>query len=569
MKTLKYTIWLMISLVIVMLLACGGGSSSSGSTPLSAGNIGISSDENVNIENYNRTVENYVDAVKGMMNEYENALSAVSAGYTKKVTVETISTEEAYAYQDHLIKAVPYMAKTMLYSRDLIRLENAIPSISQGAQKRVAFTTVLGLGSLALLGYKALTAGEKAINKINDKGLETIDNITLNSPEHKSVTKILKLDEDASIEEMKDAYNKLSLNDKTIANRDINTEMLGTENSKDRVKEGVVETAPEIAEIGVNLAVDASQAATGGFFDKVFSTFGVGEKASAILDFVLSYYGLDPTSIIKGSLAQTDKKTVSATFPNVNVPDTENPETAVETLNSVASGDFDNLTSEGLEMLSYIILEDMLDGLNVTKNADGSISGQIPESAFLINIKDVKNGDRLQVLNYEDFVLLLTIAENYPEFFDNLDTNNLTNNGITLELNPLNSEEEEEPSNTSSLYTKPTQAQCVSAGGDWNSIDECQVDWNEAMNICEMPSIEMWRDVVTGCGGVIGNITENENNDAYEQCYKELGLGKAAYWSSSTDATNSEDAWVVNLRNGYDFTHYKTYSHAYHVRCVK
>ena len=138
------------------------------------------------------------------------------------------------------------------------------------------------------------------------------------------------------------------------------------------------------------------------------------------------------------------------------------------------------------------------------------------------------------------------------------------------EIEDSSSDENDGDSATTSLaYYKPTQAACESAGGDWhNDIDECQVDWNEGMSICEMPSIEMWRDVIAGCGGILNEITINEENDTYEQCIKDSVGHAGAYWSSSTDTANTADAWIANLRNGHDFTYYKTYRHAYLVRCV-
>ena len=130
--------------------------------------------------------------------------------------------------------------------------------------------------------------------------------------------------------------------------------------------------------------------------------------------------------------------------------------------------------------------------------------------------------------------------------------------------------ETDDDSDTTSLsYYKPTQAACESAGGEWDIIDECMADWNEAVSICEIPSIDMWTDIITGCGAVLNDTVANSDNNVYEQCYKDLGYTKAAYWSSSTDEDNVDDAWIANLRNGYTFTYYKDYRYAYMVRCVR
>lgn len=128
--------------------------------------------------------------------------------------------------------------------------------------------------------------------------------------------------------------------------------------------------------------------------------------------------------------------------------------------------------------------------------------------------------------------------------------------------------EEDDPDNASSIYFKPTQAACESAGGSWNmNTDECQASWYEAEKICELPTKEMWEAVITGCGGVLNEGSINIDNDAYQQCYKDLGYKGA--WSSTTYSYELDSAWGVYFFSGTVGEYYKTMDYVTYVRCVR
>ncbi len=122
-----------------------------------------------------------------------------------------------------------------------------------------------------------------------------------------------------------------------------------------------------------------------------------------------------------------------------------------------------------------------------------------------------------------------------------------------------------------SLYYVPTQTVCESGGGTWvhyiNRKDECRADWDKASSICEMPSIEIWRNIITGCGGIIDETAANRENDTYQQCYKDLGyLNYSPYWSS-TSIEDTTKAWFVNFSVGYHNWTWKKNTNF--VRCIR
>jgi hypothetical protein len=105
--------------------------------------------------------------------------------------------------------------------------------------------------------------------------------------------------------------------------------------------------------------------------------------------------------------------------------------------------------------------------------------------------------------------------------------------------------------------------------------------WKKAKEICRakggrLPSIEELRKVVTDCGGTIttygdknwDSLTDkNKANKSYQSCYKAKGFTSYTYWSSTTVASDSSDAWLVYFYYGSDYWRDKT--HEYYVRCVR
>jgi hypothetical protein len=105
-----------------------------------------------------------------------------------------------------------------------------------------------------------------------------------------------------------------------------------------------------------------------------------------------------------------------------------------------------------------------------------------------------------------------------------------------------------------------------------------KVTWKKAKEICRakggrLPTIEELRKVVMDCGGILNNdffgddAQKNRDNSSYQSCYKAKGFTSNVYWSSTTNASDSSNAWLVYFNDGYDYQYDKTYER--YVRCVR
>jgi len=110
-----------------------------------------------------------------------------------------------------------------------------------------------------------------------------------------------------------------------------------------------------------------------------------------------------------------------------------------------------------------------------------------------------------------------------------------------------------------------------SSGSKWFSPTKKNVSWKKAKQICRdnggrLPTIEELREVVRDCGGIIDAYSENTNNSSYQSCYKRKGFTSYYYWSSTTSASDSSDAWNVHFYGGNGFRNGK--GDEDRVRCV-
>ncbi len=104
-------------------------------------------------------------------------------------------------------------------------------------------------------------------------------------------------------------------------------------------------------------------------------------------------------------------------------------------------------------------------------------------------------------------------------------------------------------------WVKPTRSVCTSNGGKFVK-GICSVDWQNAKNICQasgarLPTIDELRKVITSCGGVVNESSNNINDPDYQSCYQRRGFrDKDWYWSSTEYNNNSSSAWGVNFNGG-------------------
>ncbi|MDD2830417.1 MAG: hypothetical protein PHW18_12655, partial [Sulfuricurvum sp.] len=134
--------------------------------------------------------------------------------------------------------------------------------------------------------------------------------------------------------------------------------------------------------------------------------------------------------------------------------------------------------------------------------------------------------------------------------------------------------ESETPTNLQEYWHDVSEYECTNGGGEM--IDGvCMANWDKAGQICSslggrLPTIDELRNVVTECGGVVGDHENNKNNQAYQSCYKNKGFSSSAssYLSSSPGGLflGSSNAWHMDFLYGNDIAHHKSLS--YFVRCV-
>ena len=124
-------------------------------------------------------------------------------------------------------------------------------------------------------------------------------------------------------------------------------------------------------------------------------------------------------------------------------------------------------------------------------------------------------------------------------------------------------------------WITPAQSVCENSGGrygEYENINVCQANWENAKTICSasgdaLPTIETLSTIVTDCGGVINDYDNNLNNESYQACYREKGFTSDGYWSSTSGASDSSNAWIVHFDDGDVGRNSKT--DEYSVRCVR
>ena len=114
---------------------------------------------------------------------------------------------------------------------------------------------------------------------------------------------------------------------------------------------------------------------------------------------------------------------------------------------------------------------------------------------------------------------------------------------------------------STSKWLKPSSSVCKANGGKMlNGV--CTAHWENSKKICSasggsLPSIDDLRKVVTDCGGVIDDYTNNINNSNYQSCYKQRGFTSSFYWSSTEE--DSSSAWGVFFNDSLGNWGSKTY----------
>jgi len=135
--------------------------------------------------------------------------------------------------------------------------------------------------------------------------------------------------------------------------------------------------------------------------------------------------------------------------------------------------------------------------------------------------------------------------------------------------------------NSTSKWITPKNRVCRSNGGEINKHGACKANWKNANKICSasggrLPTRSELNEVIIDCGGTLttdvdkdwDSLTDkNVANKSYQSCYKKKGFTPNYYWSATTFASDSSNAWLVNFGNGNDRWGSKTAE--LYVRCVR
>ncbi|MDD2830415.1 MAG: DUF1566 domain-containing protein [Sulfuricurvum sp.] len=114
------------------------------------------------------------------------------------------------------------------------------------------------------------------------------------------------------------------------------------------------------------------------------------------------------------------------------------------------------------------------------------------------------------------------------------------------------------------------QKNCTLNGGEISTNGVCKANWKDATAICasleaKLPTIEQLVDVEVNCGA---SLHDNEDNQAYQSCYKKKGFSSwSYYWSSSPYAADSNLVLRVYFKDGDVYAHSKELSGYF--RCVR
>ncbi len=120
----------------------------------------------------------------------------------------------------------------------------------------------------------------------------------------------------------------------------------------------------------------------------------------------------------------------------------------------------------------------------------------------------------------------------------------------------------------------------------WEKETQEDMIWYEAMSYAEnlrldgyddwrLPTIEELAEVVRFCGGISGVEDynwgdvwdKNAANENYQSNYKTKGFASFFYWSSTTNADYTSDAWNVDFGGGIQY--FRNKFSANYVRCVR
>lgn len=125
------------------------------------------------------------------------------------------------------------------------------------------------------------------------------------------------------------------------------------------------------------------------------------------------------------------------------------------------------------------------------------------------------------------------------------------------------------------VWIDPEKSVCIKKGGKVDGNGFCFATWREAQQVClssggVLPSINMLKEVVLDCNGVLDNVDEEESRSETLACYKGKGFLLNRYWSETSYDASS--AWGIHFGDGekYMYKYGKSsYGSPLYFRCEK
>ncbi len=121
-------------------------------------------------------------------------------------------------------------------------------------------------------------------------------------------------------------------------------------------------------------------------------------------------------------------------------------------------------------------------------------------------------------------------------------------------------------------WINPSEDICVKNGGRILSTKECQAKWSDANEICKvsksrLPDANELYSIVEECGGKNKTSIENLTNKAYFNCFVKRGFKPNAYWTSTQDEEEKDNAYSITFLYGTKTSKEKNKPIPFH--CIK
>jgi len=402
-------------------------------TPVTAGDVEIPSDEPALIQTYNEVVWDYTVSLQDLMEDNYDLLDIASNGFTETIDSYQMSDTEMDQFSDTMDQMLPDMALTLLYSYDLSKLEANLSKDS--VVQKSLHTARYRQPRLLISGSLAIAGAALTIKSLYDYGFESyekqfkiaedvIQNTSPGSKEHRRINSELGLDEDTPKDEtfrnfkQESFFRKNRLSKAVIQANSIEGDDTATEKRRNTIKN----TANEGGAVAVKTTVGLATTATGGQgVDKIAKAAGASEPVAGLIDLYVTHKGSQPLDVF------AENVTVSVQSKNtkeVSVPESEMPlPDAKKMMKDVAAGDFSDVVDprQLIDAFNAILNTIAKNVPGAAENPDGSVRVKVPESIHIENRTELKNGEAIKVPGLGESGVTVTAEGKKPESIEDVD----------------------------------------------------------------------------------------------------------------------------------------------------